>query len=143
MYKDTVQRCQKLPLHLVKTSSENGSPRTLRAGTLCGEWACRLILSIAVSESMKPLTTLPSRLLLYRIKIGEEQIELNLSEDQLFVRIIIHLAHTNIGYHPKQRHCHKENIGQETNRSDKRAYQSQSMQYHRDKLLFAVVDDLL
>ena len=42
----------------------NGSQRTSQAGTLCGEWACRLIHSIAVRGSMKLLTALPSQLLL-------------------------------------------------------------------------------
>ena len=35
-----------------------------RGVTLCGEWACRLIHSIAVCVSMKPLTVSPSRPLL-------------------------------------------------------------------------------
>ena len=35
------------------SSMGNGSRRTSRAGTLCGEWACRLIHSIAASGSMK------------------------------------------------------------------------------------------
>lgn len=30
----------------------NGSPRVSQGVTLCGEWACRLTLSIAVSGSM-------------------------------------------------------------------------------------------
>ena len=34
--------------------------RTSRAGTLCGEWGCRLIPSIAVCVSMKRNTALPS-----------------------------------------------------------------------------------
>ena len=38
----------------------NGSPRASQAGTLCGEWACQLTLSIAVSGSMKRNTALPS-----------------------------------------------------------------------------------
>lgn len=37
----------------------NGSPRASQAGTLCGEWACQLTLSIAVSGSMKRNTALP------------------------------------------------------------------------------------
>ena len=39
---------------------ENGSPRASQAGTLCGEWACQLTLSIAVSGSMKRNTALPN-----------------------------------------------------------------------------------
>ena len=42
------------------SSMGNGGRRTSQAGTLCGEWACRLILFTAVSGSMKPLTALPS-----------------------------------------------------------------------------------
>lgn len=41
----------------------NGKPRASQAGTLCGEWICQPIHSIAVSGSMKLLTGLPSRLL--------------------------------------------------------------------------------
>ena len=42
----------------------NGSPSASLAGTLCGEWDCRLTLSIAVSGSMKRNTELQSRPLL-------------------------------------------------------------------------------
>ena len=48
----------------------NGSQRASQAGTLCGEWACRLIRFTAVSGSMKPLTALPSRPLLDRLANG-------------------------------------------------------------------------
>ena len=42
----------------------NGSPRVSQGVTLCGEWACRLTLSIAVSGSMNRNTALPSQPLL-------------------------------------------------------------------------------
>ena len=42
----------------------NGSPRVSQGVTLCGEWACRLTLSIAVSGSMNRSTALPSQPLL-------------------------------------------------------------------------------
>ena len=38
----------------------NGSPRASQGVILCGEWACRLTLSTAVSGSMNQLTALPS-----------------------------------------------------------------------------------
>ncbi|ADU23967.1 Resolvase domain (plasmid) [Ruminococcus albus 7 = DSM 20455] len=38
----------------------NGSQRASRAGTLCGEWACRLTPFTAVCVSMKSVTALPS-----------------------------------------------------------------------------------
>ena len=43
------------------SSMGNGKPKTSQAGTLCGEWDCRLTLSIAVSGSMRSPTTSPSR----------------------------------------------------------------------------------
>ena len=45
------------------SSMGNGERRTSRAGTLCGEWICRQILSTAVCVSMKSVTVSPSRLL--------------------------------------------------------------------------------
>ncbi|MCI6890198.1 MAG: recombinase family protein, partial [Ruminococcus sp.] len=42
----------------------NGSPRVSQGVTLCGEWACQLTLSIAVSGSMKQNMGLQSRPLL-------------------------------------------------------------------------------
>ena len=38
------------------SSMGNGEPSTSRGGTLCGEWICRLTLSIAVCVSMKSAT---------------------------------------------------------------------------------------
>jgi len=38
----------------------NGEQRTSRAGTLCGEWICRQILSTAVCVSMNFVTASPS-----------------------------------------------------------------------------------
>ena len=46
------------------SSMGNGSRRTSRAGTLCGEWACPLTPFTAVSGSMKRNTESPSRPLL-------------------------------------------------------------------------------
>ena len=46
------------------SSMGNGSPRVSQGVTLCGEWDCRLTLSIAVSGSMKRNTELQSRPLL-------------------------------------------------------------------------------
>ena len=39
----------------------NGSQRASQAGTLCGEWICRQILSTAVCVSMNSVTASPSR----------------------------------------------------------------------------------
>ena len=43
------------------SSMGNGSRRTSRAGTLCGEWMCRLIPFTAVYVSMNSIMVSPSR----------------------------------------------------------------------------------
>ena len=43
------------------SSMGNGSQKTSREGTLCGEWICRQILSTAVCVSMNSVTVSPSR----------------------------------------------------------------------------------
>ena len=52
------------------SSMGNGSRRTLRAGTLCGEWICQQILFTAVCVSMNSVTALPSRPQLDRLANG-------------------------------------------------------------------------
>ncbi len=52
------------------SSMGNGSRRTLRAGTLCGEWICQQILSTSVCVSMNSVTALPSRPQLDRLANG-------------------------------------------------------------------------
>ena len=46
------------------SSMGNGEPSALRAETLCGEWICQPIHSIAVCVSMKSVIVSPSKLLL-------------------------------------------------------------------------------
>ena len=52
------------------SSMGNGSQKTSRAGTLCGEWICQQILSTAVCVSMNSVTALPSRPQLDRLANG-------------------------------------------------------------------------
>lgn len=52
------------------SSMGNGSRRASQAGTLCGEWACRLIPFTAVCVSMKSVTVSPSRPQLDRLANG-------------------------------------------------------------------------